>query len=311
MTENINIVFASDDNYAQHMGIVIISCLENTPRPERLRFYILVNNISLKNREKVTKIIQKYSAYCVFIEPDTHAYRDIPKVRYGVAALFRLSMDTLLPNDVSKVIYLDCDVLLYADIGDLWRIDLEDKIVGAVTNLGHQPLSRLGIEDGEYFNSGVLLIDVDKWRNEDIGNKALGYMNTHVNNLLFPDQDGLNFSLKSKWKHLPLRWNQQPATYSMFIKKKYEKSLSYQDYYDAIANPAIVHFLSSNKPWNYLTYHPLKEAYYYYLKKSPWSDYKPADFTIGNIIKKWFSLEKNLKRLYRRHLTPRKIKTLR
>jgi hypothetical protein len=74
-----------------------------TSHPERFRFYILANNISLKNREKVTNTIQKYSASCLFIDPDTRAYRDIPKVGYSITALFRSPMGALLPKDVSKV----------------------------------------------------------------------------------------------------------------------------------------------------------------------------------------------------------------
>lgn len=310
MDTNINIVLASDDNYAQHMGIVIFSCLSNSEKPEELFFYILSYNISLQNKNKIHEIVNRFSASCLIIEPPTEIYNDIPKKRYGVANLFRLSIGELLPKHVSKVIYLDCDVLLYADIKELWEAELGDCVVGAVTNLGLQPEKRLGIKEGEYFNTGVLLIDMEKWRNEGVGSKALSYMNSNINKLVFPDQDGINVILHKKRKYLPLRWNQQPATYSMFQKEVYEKSLTRQDYSDAITNPGIVHFLSKNKPWDYLTFHPLRETYYEYLKKSPWSDYKPKDYTFINVLKKWLSLEKNIKRLYRRSLTPEKIKNL-
>ncbi|MGD8568895.1 MAG: glycosyltransferase family 8 protein [Gammaproteobacteria bacterium] len=310
MNSKINVVLASDDNYAQHMGLVILSCLTKASQPERLSFFILSNNISEKNKNNIKNISQQFSASSLIIEPPTDIYNNIPKKRYGVANLFRLSIGTLLPASVHKVIYLDCDVLFYADIKDLWETELDDCTVGAVTNLGHQPVDRLGIEDGAYFNTGVLLINLDKWRKAQIGSQALEYMNNNINKLIFPDQDGLNVSLKDNWKQLPLRWNQQPAVYSMFSKKHFEKSLSYQDYYDAIHNPAIVHFLANNKPWHYLTYHPLKESYYDYISKSPWSDYRPVDYTFLNILRKWFSVEKNIKRLYRRSIIPARFKTL-
>lgn len=306
----INIVIASDNNYAQHMGIVILSCLNNSSRPELLTFYILSYKISDTNKNKIQNIATTYSATCVFIEPDTALYSEITIKRYGVAALFRLSIDTLLPLEVHKAIYLDCDVLLYTDINELWKIDLENYTIGAVTNLGHQPEKRLGIKDGEYFNSGILLIDLDKWRKETIGPKILEYMTSNDAGLMFPDQDGLNISLKNNWKHLPLRWNQQPATYSMYAKKHFEKSLSCQDYHEAIFNPAIVHFLGKTKPWTYLSYHPLKETYLDYIKRSPWNGFVPSDLNLVNMIKKWLSVEKNIKRFYRKFVTPEKFKKI-
>lgn len=310
MDSEINIVIASDDNYAQHMGIVILSCLLTTKSPEKLCFHILSSEISEDNRSKIRQIIEQYKAKCIFIDPDTSVYGDIPKKRYGVAALFRLSISSLLPEDIKKVIYLDCDVLLYTDINELWEMDLGDAIVGAVTNLGHQPERRLGIKDGEYFNSGVLVIDLEKWRNDHIGKNTLEYMNKYNTELVFPDQDGLNMVLKGKWKHLPLRWNQQPATYSMYAKKRYEASLSRKDYHDAIYNPAIVHFLGKNKPWTYLSYHPLKESYRNFITLSPWASFTPADFNLLNMLRKWLNVEKNIKRLYRRMIIPKQVKTL-
>jgi len=308
MNSNINIVIASDDKYAQHMGIVILSCLATTSVPDKLVFYLLSSNISDSNKLKIQNVTLKYNAKCIFIEPDISIYESIPKKRYGVAALFRLSISTLLSEDILKVIYLDCDVLLHSDIKELWKTELEEYIVGAVTNLGHQPESRLGINDGEYFNSGVLLINLEKWREENIGFKTLEYMGGNINELMYPDQDGLNVSLKNSWKHLPLRWNQQPATYSMYSKKQYEKSLSYKDYHDAIVNPGVVHFMGKNKPWSYLSYHPLKESYQDYIRLSPWAGFQSRDLNLINIIIKWLSVEKNIKRLYRRYLMPKILK---
>lgn len=302
MNSNINVVIASDDNYSQHMGIVILSCLTNTSVPDRLVFYLLSSDISDNNKLKIQDITQKYHAKCVFIEPDATVYGDIPKKRYGVAALFRLSISSLLPDDILKVIYLDCDVLFYSDIKELWEMEMDECVAGAVTNLGHQPVDRLEIDNGEYFNSGVLLINLEKWREQEVGRKTLEYMNKNASELLFPDQDGLNIALKNSWKHLPLRWNQQPATYSMYSKSKYEKSLTHEDYHDAIVNPGIVHFLGKNKPWTYLSYHPLKETYQAYIRLSPWAGFRPDDYNLLNMVIKWLSVEKNIKRLYRRFI---------
>lgn len=304
----IHITLASDDNYARHMGIVVLSLLSNTARPELLHFHFLSAGIAPVNRQHIETLIHSYGAHCEFICPDDEIYGAIPKKRYGVAALFRLSLGTLLPTELTRVIYLDCDVLAFDDIADLWQLDLDGKIVGAVTNLGVQSEKRLGVPDGEYFNSGVLLIDLAKWRENQIGEKTLAFMQQDTQRLIFPDQDGLNCVLQGRWQHLPLRWNQQPATYSMREKGKTERGLTPAQFHEAVNNPGIVHYLGRNKPWNYMTFHPLKENYWAYLARSPWRDSKPDNLSLLNRIKKACLLEKNLKRLKRRLTTPAAIR---
>lgn len=304
----IHVTLASDDNYARHMGIVVFSLLSNSAQPERLEFHFLDAGIAPKNRQHIESIVQAHGASCEFICPDGDIYDDIPKKRYGVAALFRLSLGTLLPAEITRVIYLDCDVLAFGDIADLWQQDLGDKTIGAVTNLGVQSEKRLGVPDGEYFNSGVLLIDLTKWREQHIGERTLALMQQDTQRLIFPDQDGLNCVLQGKWQHLPLRWNQQPATYSMYEKGKTERGLTSDQFREAISNPAIVHYLGRNKPWNYMTFHPLKENYWAYLARSPWHDSRTDNISFPNRIRKALQLEKNLKRLRRRLATPAAIR---
>lgn len=308
MPNPIYITLSSDDNYARHMGIVTLSLLANTAHPERLFFYFLDAGIEEENREHIREIIHRYNARCKFIRPDSEIYTNIPKKRYGVAALFRLSLGSLLPEEIKRVIYLDCDVLAFDDVAQLWQVDLDGNIVGAVTNLGVQAIDRLNIPDGDYFNSGVLLIDMEKWRSEQVGEKTLAFMNDNIERLIFPDQDGLNCILKKRWKHLPLRWNQQPASYSMHSKGRTERSLTPESFHEAIRNPAIVHYLGKNKPWDVMTFHPLRENYWGYLEQSPWSVQEAKKATIGKRLKKALMLEKHIKHLLRRMATPKEIR---
>lgn len=308
MDTPINITLASDDNYARHMGIVALSVLANATEPERYNFYFLDAGIGTDNRDRIRTTVERYDACCHFITPDTSAYGDIPLKRYGVAALFRLSLASLLPAEVARVIYLDCDVLAFDDLGKLWQTDLQGHTVGAVTNLGGQPVERLGIPDGDYFNSGVLLIDMQRWREENIGEETLALMQRDTAQLVFPDQDGLNLVLQDRWKHLPLRWNQQPASYSMQEKGRTERSLTPQQFDEAVADPGIVHYLGRNKPWNYMTFHPLKENYWGYLSRSPWHGATADNLSAANRVIKLLQVEKNLKHLLRRRKTPAAVR---
>jgi lipopolysaccharide biosynthesis glycosyltransferase len=304
MKDPIYIVLSSDDNYAQHMGIVALSIIKNTSRPERLFFFFLDAGISQENCEKLAQLIEQHGSRYEFIRPDHALYGDIPKKRYGVAALFRLNLGTLLPIEVEKVIYLDCDVIVFDDIEKMWQLDLGENIIGAVTNLGHQPVERLNIPDGEYFNSGVLLVNLNKWREFHVGEETLTFMTRNSDRLIFPDQDGLNCVLRGRWKQIPLRWNQQPATYSMYKKGQAERSLSAETYREAIHLPGIVHYLGNNKPWDYMTFHPLKENYWAYLSHSPWSERRAENHSWFNMLKKALMLEKQIKHWSRRFATP-------
>lgn len=304
----IYIALAADDNYAQHMAAVILSLLRTTAKPQQLYFFFLDAGIAEHNQRKLQNTIDRHGTQCVFIKPDLSTYLNIPTKRFGVAALLRLALGSLLPDHVERVIYLDCDTLAFDDIALLWGTELDGNTIGAVTNLGHHSHEQSGIPEDEYFNSGILLIDLKQWRNEQIGEKALAYLSGSNVELKFPDQDCLNQLLRGKWKHLPLRWNLQPATFSMHSKGEWAPGLSKDDYEEAICNPGIVHYIGKNKPWDFMSFHPLKENYWAYLADSPWSQSKPSDYSLFNQLKKAVMFEKQVKRLLRRRAIPATVR---
>jgi lipopolysaccharide biosynthesis glycosyltransferase len=308
MASPIFVALAADDNYSQHMAAVALSLLHNAAQPKQLHFFFLDAGIEPQNQERLREVVVRHGASCEIIQPDLALYRNIPTQRFGVAALLRLSLGSLLPIDVEKIIYMDCDTLNFDDIGKLWETDIGDCVVGAVTNLGRQCLSEYNIAEDEYFNSGVLLLNLKLWREEHIEEQALQLLASHSEGLQFPDQDCLNRILRGRWYHLPLRWNLQPATYSMHCKGECSTGLTKSDYEEAIVNPGIVHYIGKNKPWVYLSFHPLKENYWAYLANTPWANTKAVGYSLINRLKKAFMLEKQLKRLKRRRKIPVSIR---
>jgi lipopolysaccharide biosynthesis glycosyltransferase len=297
----INVVVASDDNYVQHLAVTLLSLVENSSAEHALSLYVLDAGISPENRTHLYSLFQRDGVDFTIISPELKDVGDIPLKRYGHAALLRISIPELLPQTVTRCIYLDCDIVVQEDIAPIATIDLEGHPIAAVENLGHQPAVRLGIEPGDYFNSGVLVMDLTAWRERHIGEQVLSYMLENSAQLQFPDQDGLNAVLHSDWKRLPLLWNQQPATYSMLRKLK-PGTQRYENFHQAAAKPAVVHFLARNKPWHYMTFHPLKECYWHYLRKTPWGDYNYPDRSLANRLRKWMQLEKQLKNWRRKHV---------
>ena len=131
MNNVINIVLSSDNNYAQHIAVVIASIMAKTT--EKVCFYVINDNISKDKIEKLKNTAVSFKSQIEFIS--------VPKAKFNnvylsghvsKAAYFRLVLADILPNDIEKVIYLDVDLLVYDDIKKLWKIDLENLPLAAV-----------------------------------------------------------------------------------------------------------------------------------------------------------------------------------
>ncbi len=275
--------------------MVILSALQKAENPEQFCFFIIDGGIKDKNKEIIGSIVNKYAGTLLWVVPDNGNYNDLPVKRYGLAAYYRLSLATLLPGSIDRVIYLDSDMLVAADLAELWRTSLSGAVIGAVENLGVPPKS-LNLPQNEYFNSGTLLIDLKQWREDDYESQLFSLFEKKGSELQFPDQDALNLIFEKQWKRLPLRWNIQPATWAKYEKKKITNSgYSYDDYEEAIKNPGVIHFLAKSKPWFYSTLHPYKSVYITLFNESAWRYDIFSQVAIKEKFRKFFSVEKLIK----------------
>lgn len=182
----------------------------------KIRYHIFTDSSVTKlSRRRLRDVAAKGGDTVKFydINPDNFPFSQQKLKTYTVGSLFRLCIPDLLP-DCGKILYLDSDLLFHADIGELWDTDLQGNLIGAVHDTGYEhhvgPL--LPIRDGEirgeeYFNSGVLLMDLDGIRKS--GNllaSALIYLLKHPDSIT-PDQDALNSIFKKKTLILPAKWN--------------------------------------------------------------------------------------------------------
>jgi lipopolysaccharide biosynthesis glycosyltransferase len=101
-----------------------------------------------------------------------------------------------------------------------------------------------------------------------------------------------------------LRWNQQPATYSIHGKLPNDH-VQKAEFSEAVANPSVIHYLGKNKPWNYMTFHPLKSLYWHYLDQTPWHGEICRGKTPLNILRRTFMVEKHWKEWRRSRSGPR------
>lgn len=253
--EQIIIVTTTSNKFAKHTGVMIYSLLLNN-KMNNLKLYILYHHLSSQNKKKLTNMIKKFNSCVDFIKEDPNKYADCKLGnRLKEEVYYRLSIPQLIDTSIEKAIYLDSDIIVLEDIAPLWNIHLADHLLAAVEDPGAKKYGRfkaltIPIEYG-YFNSGVLLLNVSKWRNLDITEKVIHYIRNNPENCRLLDQDGLNAILYNKRKSIDPKWNFQTALIGKYSIK-----------------PAIIHYTTKKKPWKYP--HPLAEYYHYYEKQIDW-----------------------------------------
>lgn len=277
--DRISIVFCSDDNFAQHSAVTMRSILEHCSRPADIDFYYIHDGISEEKQERLHRTIEGFGATLTFLMPDVstlqHAYVNH---YYSSAAYFRLLIPECLPQNITRCLYLDGDMVVDGDITELWKTDLEGYPLGAVPDLGvmlspkrtQAKAEELGLDEANgYFNSGLLLIDLGLWRQHAFAEHAAEIALSQT--LKSHDQDALNIVFQKQWKAIDFRWNKMPAVYGFSMKlllhaKQYGKAIQ------ARKRPGILHYASRHKPWKARETVNFNAPYYDVLRRTAFAD---------------------------------------
>lgn len=301
MINFVNIVFSSDDNYAQHTAVAMASILLNTSNPAKIRFFIIDDGITDDKKSKIKGTAESLQSTVEFITvKNKQLMQGFVSGEISRACYFRIDIPNILPAEVTKVIYLDCDLLLYDDIQILWNTDIGDYPLAAVCDYGIMASKRLRRQKAkciglpykaDYFNSGVLIMNLDAWRKADYSSKVIEI----VQNNKFPnhDQDALNKVFMNNWYVLPLRWNVIPPVFNLFM-KILKSELLRKNAVEAKKNPAIFHYAGGYKAWEYKLYQGFNDQYYKYLA---YTDFKDAVMPQPDKRRKNRSIKRQLIRL--------------
>ena len=192
---------------------------------------------------------------------------------WSIATYYRLYASELLPESVHRILYLDCDIIVNGKLDYLWEIDMTDKAAGVVPDIfeydGHFQRQLHYPEEAGYFNAGVVLINVDYWREHNIGLRCFDFLANHYDIIEGNDQDVLNAVLWNSKISLPLTYNYQ----IQYLKDNFYINLTKyrQEIESTKMNPIIIHYAAPEKPWNVLYYKmPYKKIWWQYKLKSPW-----------------------------------------
>jgi lipopolysaccharide biosynthesis glycosyltransferase len=179
-------------------------------------------------------------------------------------AYYRILAPALLPS-INRAIYLDCDIIANTSLHELWQTNLEGNVIAAVEDAGfHDRLEKMGItkENEKYFNSGMMLIDLVRWRARSTTQKVLDYINQNPEKLRFHDQDALNANLYDDWLHLHPQWNAQSNIIMETIFPPRTELL--EPYAETREDPKLIHFCGHVKPWHEGCEHPYADVYLKY-----------------------------------------------
>jgi lipopolysaccharide biosynthesis glycosyltransferase len=282
-SEPIVLVCSADENFAMPLAVTVRSAQMNLKNKPKLVLFVLDGGIKQSTKRKVIKSLSSESVDISFIQPPEALLSKMNvSEKYTLPAYYRLLVPQLLPKHVQKVIYLDTDLIVQGDIEELWNIDIGERYALAVQDPCHLSIGKShglrnykenGISpDSKYCNTGVLVINLEKWRSEDVGQKIIQYLERNRDYVEWADQDGVNAVLAGKWGELDPRWNQVHAIYdySSWRDSPYEEDV----YNAALHNPYIIHFTTPPKPWQQGCKHPKKDLFYEYLDQTAWSGWR-------------------------------------
>lgn len=266
-----NITCNTDDKYVQHCCAMLCSLFENN-KEEQITIHILCNSLSNANQLFLCELANKYEQKICFHFVDETKLNGVQfrnKRPLTKAAYYRLLLSSIL-NDLDKVLYLDCDMIVLGKIKDLFNLDISNYALAAVAdgmpfNECHQLQLNLPA-NSSCFCSGIMLVNLEYWRNNDIEKKLLDFAKRKRNPVFLHDQDVLNYVLHNDWFMLSPKWNYNPGgVMSLYSFKAYH-------YADAVFSPAIIHYCSNIfKPW-YKAPCPGRKYYRHYLKLSKYSN---------------------------------------
>lgn len=298
----INILSTPSDNYAMPCGVMFYSACVNNKK-SNLHFYVVTDNsFTEENKNKLRETVTPFGNQIDFIiidDNDINISTGMSCSYYPKYVFYRLFAFKYLPQNVSKILYLDCDIIIRADLSDLWEIDISNYGIAGVPDAQEgriQNYNRLGYSSEKgYYNAGVIMMNLDFWRNNNVEVQIRELMTEHSSKLELYDQDVLNSVFQSSKKYLPLKYNAQSG---FFYHKRFYlfEYLKYkQDLKEAISKPIILH-LCGPQPWSKGCSHPFKSEFFKYRDQTIWKN-TPLWKNRRSLSKRFFDLlRKPLKR---------------
>lgn len=248
------IVFSVNNVFISYLIVALRTLGRNNQYP--IDIYIIHSDLSRKNLNLLKDICDHFNYKLKAIKIDSNMFDGAREMGHlKIQAYFRIVISNLIK--AKTALYLDCDIFVNSSIREIFKINLDGYPLAAVKDPGFQPIEKLKMSpDSEYFNSGVLLMNLDFWRENNLSNVVLKYAIENSNILSYADQCALNAVIDGEYISLDLLYNFQTIHLKLCPESTINKA-------------KIIHFTSSYKPPHYLNTHPFKEEYMREFRNTP------------------------------------------
>lgn len=258
---SMNIAYGIDNNFIRPLGVSMTSIVNNNPF-SNIIFHIFIDYLDKNSQALLKTFAETTNSIIIVYIIDTSLFDNLSYTKQFTKAMYnRLIMPKILNNKIKNFLYIDADIQCFNNLNMLFKINLNNNIVAVVSDLLYvkkQQIATLNLKNNNYFNSGFMYIDVEKWNAEKITEKAMLFSSNNFNKLKWQDQDALNIALDGKCLYIDKKYN--------YILNMKHKSATMPD--DVI----FVHYVGRYKPWTEWCLHPLKEKFLSVAKQSLWKD---------------------------------------
>ena len=247
MNREIPIFFTIDDSYALFLAVALNSAIKNSDPQRNYKAIVLYQDLGADNISRLQSLqTENFKIELMPIRANMEALDDRMSNRlrcdyFTLTIYFRLFIPSMFPQ-YDKGIYIDSDVVLTDDIAKLFDIDIGENYIGACNDLSIADIPPLvaytekavGVNAKEYINSGVLLMNLKKMRDDDLEGHFLALLNKYHFDSIAPDQDYLNAMCNGKIYYLEEKWDTMP-----------------NDAKPMLTETSLIHYNLFSKPWCY------------------------------------------------------------
>ncbi|NDO82369.1 lipopolysaccharide 1,3-galactosyltransferase [Citrobacter sp. NCU1] len=263
LANTLHISLCFDCGFVMPAGVAIFSIIENN-KNINLHFHLLVSDVSANDMALFHELNRPNVSITIYhikgsfnINPETLVL-GIP-----LSTCLRFLIPEVIDQSITNVMYLDCDIICYSNLIELVNYDLQNNIAGVISDSIEMQARVDNLDYGvnfiKYFNAGVMLINTQEWRENNITQKALTMINSGKI-YRYADQDVLNILLNGRLQYLNAKFNNK-TTLSVYHNAENEN----------IKNTVIMHYVTPNKPW-YLIFNANNFGRYF--SQSPWRNAK-------------------------------------
>ena len=268
------IVCSANAGYVLPLTVMLTSLRANLPARRHLNIHIIDEDIPESQKTHLRRSLDVDAVTILWRTADRLRLVGAPLWgRVPVCVYNKLLVPDVLPEEVDTALWLDSDMLVLGDISQLWDEGTADSTVRAVqdsviplvsSDMGVARYRELGLRpDAKYFNCGVILMNVRRWREQRVSDRALAYLKTYARDVAFWDQEGINAVLSDQWEPLDPQWNWSVSVGRAFQRRSID------------AHVKIAHFSGNLKPWKHHGTNPYYALYYEYIDRTVFAGCRP------------------------------------